>query len=121
MWKNWKIKTNNKENCQIFQKKWEYNEAVYRLFIDLRRAYDSFRREHLYNILIQFGIEKQKLRPMQIVRVKLVCRFRAGKHLCDMVPVNNGLKQGDAISPLLFNFVLNKPLRRFRQNRMDRN
>ena len=37
---------------QIVEKKWEYNEAVHQLFIDFKKAYDSVRRETLYNILI---------------------------------------------------------------------
>jgi hypothetical protein len=36
---------------QILEKKWEYNEAVHQLFIDLKKAYDSVRRDVLYNIL----------------------------------------------------------------------
>jgi len=47
--------------CSAFvkylRKKWEYNETVLQLFfIDFKKAYDSFRREVLYNILIEFGI-----------------------------------------------------------------
>jgi hypothetical protein len=34
----------------------EYNETVHQLFVDFKNAYDSFRREVLYNILIEFGI-----------------------------------------------------------------
>jgi hypothetical protein len=41
---------------QILEKKWEYNGTVHQLFIDFRKAYDSVRREVLYNILIEFGI-----------------------------------------------------------------
>jgi len=33
-------------------------------------------------------------------------RGRIGKNLSDMFPIRNGLKQGDVLSPLLFNFVL---------------
>ena len=39
---------------QILEKKWEYNEAVHQLFIDFKKAYDSVRREVLYNILLEF-------------------------------------------------------------------
>jgi hypothetical protein len=38
---------------QILEKKWEYNEAMHQLFIDFKKAYDSVRREVLYNILIE--------------------------------------------------------------------
>jgi hypothetical protein len=41
---------------QILEKTWEYNEAVHQLFIDFVKAYDSVRKEVLYNILIEFGI-----------------------------------------------------------------
>ena len=37
---------------------------------------------------------------------------RVGKNLSDMFSVRNGLKQGDAISPLLFKFALEHAIRR---------
>jgi hypothetical protein len=52
---------------QILEKKWEYNEAVNQLFIDFKKAYDLFRREVLYNILIEFGI------AMKLVRLVKMC------------------------------------------------
>jgi len=36
--------------------------------------------------------------------------------LPDMFPIRNGLKQGDALSPLLFNFALECPIRRVQVN-----
>jgi hypothetical protein len=53
--------------CQILEKKWEYIEAVHHLFIDFKKAYDSVRREVLYNILIEFGI------PTKLVRLIKMC------------------------------------------------
>jgi hypothetical protein len=44
---------------KYMRKKWEYNESVHQLFIDFKKAYDSVRREVLYNILIEFGIPKK--------------------------------------------------------------
>jgi hypothetical protein len=43
-------------------------------------------------------------------------RVRVGKRLCAMFPIKNGLKQGDALSPLLFNFALKYDSRRVRLN-----
>ena len=65
----------------------------------------------MYNILTEFGI------PMKLVRLMKMClnetyrRGRVGKHLSDMFPIRNGLKQGDALSPLIFNFVLEYAIR----------
>ena len=44
---------------QILEKKWEYDGTVHQLFIDLKKAYDSVKREVLYNILTEFGIPKK--------------------------------------------------------------
>ena len=36
---------------------------------------------------------------------KIYSRVLVGMHLSDMFPIENCFKQGDALSPLLFNFV----------------
>ena len=41
-------------------------------------------------------------------------RVREGKHLSDMLPIKNGLKQVAALSPLFFNFFLSISLEGFR-------
>ena len=43
-------------------------------------------------------------------------RVRVGKNVSDRFPIRNGLKQGDALSPLLFNFALEYTIRRVRIN-----
>jgi hypothetical protein len=46
-------------------------------------------------ILIEFGI------PMKQIRL-----IKVGRHLSDVFPIENDLKQGDAFLPMLFNFAL---------------
>ena len=43
-------------------------------------------------------------------------RVRVGKNLSDMFPIRNGLKHGDALSPLLFNFALEYAIKRVQAN-----
>jgi hypothetical protein len=97
----------------MLQKKWEYNEAVHQLFIDFKKAYDSDRREVLYNILIEFGIPVKLERLVKMCLNETYSRVWVGKHLSNTFPIKNGLKHGDALSPLLWNM----PLGGFRQTR----
>jgi len=89
---------------------------VHQLFIDFKKAYDSVRREVLYNILIEFGIPKKLARLIKMCLTETYSRVRVGKNLSDMFPIRNVLKQGDALSPLLFNFVLEYAIRRVQVN-----
>ena len=41
---------------------------------------------------------------------------RVGKNLSEMFLIRNGLKQGDALTPLLFNFALEYSIRRVQVN-----
>ena len=89
---------------------------MHKLFIDLKKACDSVRREVLYNILIEFVI------LMKPVWLKKMClnetdsRVRVGKHLSDMFPIKNGLQQGNSLWPLLFTFALVYAVRRVQVN-----
>jgi hypothetical protein len=51
---------------QILEDKWEYNETVHHLFIDFKNAYDSVKREVLYNIRIEFGVPGKLVRRIKM-------------------------------------------------------
>jgi len=97
---------------QILEKKWEYNEAVHQLFIDFKKVYVSIRREVLYNNFIEFGIPKKLVRLIKMCLTETYSRVQVGKNLSNVFLIRNGFKQGDALSPLLFNFVLEYAIRR---------
>ena len=101
---------------KYWKKKWEINEAVLHLFIDFKKAYNSFRRDVLYNILIEFGIPKNLVRLVKMCSTETYSRVRVGKNLSDWFLIRNGLKHGDALSPLLFNFSFEYAVRRVQVN-----
>ena len=68
----------------------------------------------MYSILIEFGIPKKLVRLIKMCLTETYSRVRVGKNLSEMFPIRNGLKQGDALSPMLFNFALEYAIKRVR-------
>jgi len=86
---------------QILEKMWEYNGTEHQLFIDCEKASGLVRREVLYSILTEVGISMILVRLIKMCLNKTCSKVCRGKNLSDTFPIQNGLKQGDALSPLL--------------------
>jgi hypothetical protein len=61
-------------------RKWAYKKTVHQLIIDFKKAYDSVRREVLYNILIEFGIPMKLARLIKMCLNETNCKVRIGKY-----------------------------------------
>jgi sorting nexin-29 len=96
----------------------EYNETVYQIFIDFKKAYDSVRREVLHIILTEFGVTMKLDRLIKIRLNERYRKVRIGKHLSYNFSIQNGLKQGDALAPLLLNFALEYTIRKVQENQV---
>ncbi|KAJ4431045.1 hypothetical protein ANN_19638 [Periplaneta americana] len=95
----------------------DYQGTVHQLFIDLKKAYDSVKREDLHNILIEFSISKKLVRLIIMCSSETYNSVRIGQVLSDAFPIHCELKQGDALSPLLFNFPIEYGIRKVQKNR----
>jgi hypothetical protein len=61
---------------------------------------------------------------MKLVGLTKMClsetysKVRIGRHLSDSFAIQNGLKQGDALSPLLLNSALEYSIRKVQENKV---
>jgi hypothetical protein len=76
--------------------------------MDFKEAYDSVRKEVLYNILDEFCILVKIVGLIKMCLNETYSGVWVDRYLSDTSPIRDGLKQGDTciLSPLLFNFAL---------------
>jgi hypothetical protein len=63
-------------------------------------------REVLHNTLTESGVPIKLVRLIKMCLSETYSKVGKNKHISDMSPIQNGLYQGDALSPLIFNFDL---------------
>ncbi|VVC30294.1 eIF3G, RNA recognition motif,RNA recognition motif domain,Eukaryotic translation initiation factor 3 [Cinara cedri] len=90
---------------------WEFHKDVYTLFVDFKKAYDSIHRESLINILRKFKFPKKLVNLVEASINGTKIKVKLANTLSQPVEVVTGLRQGDALSPVLFNLVLGKIVR----------
>ena len=84
--------------------------------MDFKKAYDSVHRNSLWNAMQEFGI------PRKLINMTRLCMedtynivtYKGRKS--DPFQITSGLKQGDALSPLLFNLALEKVVRKVKED-----
>jgi hypothetical protein len=91
---------------QTLEKKNGSTMRQYFGFIDFNKAYVSVRREVLYNILMEFAINTKLVRLIKMCLIEEYSIVPISKHLPHNSPLQGGLKQGDALMLLLFDFTL---------------
>lgn len=96
---------------QIMEKYYEHDKELFMIFVDFKQAYDSINRQKLWTALRNFEIPEKLVRIIEICNSNTYCRVRYRGELSLQFEVRSGLKQGDAMSPILFNLALEQVMR----------
>ena len=88
---------------QLVEKSWEHRTKSFLVFIDLNKAYDSVLREALWMALGKLGIPDTLTKLIKSFHCNMQAQIRLNDTLIDPIDVNNGLRQGCSMAPVLFN------------------
>lgn len=80
-------------------------------FIDFKKAYDSVDRQTLFNTLEEFRIDRKTLTIVKDTLSGTISKVKFMGEASDPFEIDTGVRQGDGLSPLLFNIVLEKIIR----------
>ena len=79
----------------------EFNVPVWIVSIDLRKAFDRVEHGALFQAL-----RDQNMDPELVALLEMLYQKQIGIVDEHMFPINRGVRQGDVLSPVLFNAVL---------------
>ena len=97
---------------QLLEKSWEFNKDVHQLFIDFKQAYDTIIRENIWIAMESMGIPKKLISLTKLCVNNTELCVKIGNQISNKFTVKSGLKQGDGLSPLLFNIVLDMVIKK---------
>ncbi|CAH1721690.1 unnamed protein product [Aphis gossypii] len=97
---------------QVMERSYEYAKDLHMVFIDYKQAYDSIDREILWKILKNFGLPTKLINMIKLCNTNISSRVKVNNEISSPFTINSGLKQGDAMSPALFNMALESVIRK---------
>jgi hypothetical protein len=87
------------------------HRPLYLIFLDLSKAYDTLDRDRTLEILKGYGVGPNVLRLLQTFWNNLQVVARQSGYHSSPFRVSRGVTQGDVISPMIFNIVVDAIIR----------
>ena len=88
---------------QLVEKSWEHKAKFLLVFVDLKKAYDSVPREALWLALSKLGVPESLIQFIRSFHSGMQATIRLNNDTLEPIDVNNGLRQGCTMAPVLFN------------------
>ncbi len=91
---------------QLAEKVIEHRTKAFFVFIDLKKAYDSVPRNGLWEVLLRLGVPAKLVDIIRAFHTNMSTCLRMDGVLSDPIGVENGLRQGCCMAPVLFNLYM---------------
>ena len=95
------------------EKSWEHAAKSYLTFIDLKKAYDSVPRETMWLALKKLGVPADVIQLIRSFHMGMKAKIRLDGSLLEQLSVQDGLRQGCCMAPVLFNLFTSRVTERW--------
>ena len=95
----------------------EWRKSLVLNFVDFRKAFDCIHRPTMWKVLKHYGIPSKIVSLIEAMFQGSESCVRVGQEHTDWFEITTGVRQGDVLSPLLFNIVLDYTMKKM--NRVD--
>lgn len=96
---------------QTLEKYNEFGKEIHICFVDFKQAYDSIIREELWKALEEFEFSAKLIQLVKECNSNSCYKVKFGNKISESFEASTGLRQGDALSPTLFNIALEKVIK----------
>ena len=88
---------------QLVEKSWEHKAKFLLVFVDLKKAYDSVPRKAIWLALSKLRVPESLIQLISSFHCDMQATIRLNNDALEPIDVNNGLRQGCTMAPVLFN------------------
>ena len=85
----------------------KHGSCMYVAYLDASKAFDRVNQNKLFKKLLNNGVPKWIIKVISQWYCNQTLCVKWGSVISDVFPVNNGIRQGGILSPLLFNVYIN--------------
>lgn len=87
------------------------------MFVDFSKAYDSLSREKVWIKMESFGLPEELIQLVKLSVEQSKCKVRVKGKTSSSFEVKTGVRQGDGMSPTLFNISIEEALQEVNKTR----
>jgi len=99
---------------QVVEKAIEFNNPAFICFVDLVKAFDRVKLQDVITILMNKQVPLNMVRIIKDMYTNTKTRVKVGEQLTKEMKCTAGIRQGDSLSPALFNLVMDEIIKQTR-------